>query len=75
MISKIFLGKFWHWLLLALATTMLWYAGTQRAHVIEFNLFIIAMLLGTIAGLFCIIRFSNPGEQVTREPIVDDSGD
>ena len=75
MIGKIFLGKLWHWLLIALAVALLWYAGSQRAHVVEFNLFTIAMLLGTIAGLFCIIRFSRPGEQVTRERIVDDSGE
>lgn len=75
MLGKIFLGKFWHWALLAVATALLWYAGSNRLHVIEFNLFVIAMLLGTIAGLFFILRFTRQGERVTRDPLVDDSDD
>ena len=71
--GNIFLGKLWHWALLAIATLLLWYAGSKRFHVVEFNWFIIAMLLGTIVILLCILRFTTPGEQVTREKIVDDS--
>lgn len=71
--GRIFLGKLWHWALLAVATALLWFAGSNRFHVIEFNWFILTMLLGTIAGLYCIIRFTNPGEQVTRDRIVEDS--
>ena len=72
MLGKIFLGKFWHWALLAIATALLWYGGMNRLHVIEFNWFIIAMLFGTVVLLLCILRFSRPGEQITRDPIVDD---
>ena len=75
MLGKIFLGKLWHWLLLAIATVLLWYAGSSRLHVIEFNWFIIAMLAGTVAVLLCILRFTRPGEQITRDRIVDDSVD
>jgi len=75
MLGKIFLGKLWHWALLVVATALLWYAGSKRLHVIEFNWFVIAMLIGTIVGLLCIVRFTRPGEQVTRDRIVDDTSD
>lgn len=75
MLGKIFLGKLWHWALLVLATALLWYAGSNRLHVIEFNWFVIAMLIGTIAGLLCILWFTRPGEQVTRDRIVEHSDD
>ena len=70
MIGKVFLGKLWHWALLALATALLWFAGGKRLHVIEFNWFIIAMLLGTAALLLVIIRLHRDGEQITREKLV-----
>ena len=75
MLGKIFLGKFWHWALLAIAAALLWFAGSRRLHVIEFNWFVIAMLVGTVALLLCILRFTRPGEQITRDRIVDDSAD
>ncbi len=75
MLGKIFLGKLWHWALLAIATALLWFGGTNRLHVIEFNRFIIAMLIGTVVLLLCILRFTHTGEQITRDPIVDDSID
>lgn len=70
MLNTIFLGKFWHWALLVAAAALLWFCGSERLHVIEFNWFIIATLLGTIAIVFAIIRFHRVGEQVTREPLV-----
>jgi uncharacterized RDD family membrane protein YckC len=70
MLGKIFLGKLWHWALLVIATALLWFAGSKRFHVIEFNWFILSMLAGTIAVLWCVVRFTTPGEQVTRDRIV-----
>jgi hypothetical protein len=70
MLNRIFLGRFWHWLLLAIATTLLWFCGSKRLHVIEFNWFIIAMLAGTTAMLLAIVRFHREGEQVTRDKLV-----
>ena len=70
MIGKIFLGKFWHWALLAIASVLLWFGGSKRLHVIEFNWFIIAMLVGTSAVLLTIIRFHRDSEQVTRDKLV-----
>ena len=65
--TTIFLGKAWHWALLVIATGLLWYAGRQRLHVVEFNGFILAMLLGTAVMLLCILKFTRPGEQITRD--------
>ncbi len=70
MIGKIFLGKFWHWALLAIATALLWFGGSKRLHVIEFNWFILAMLAGTAAVLLTIIRLHRDSEQVTRDKLV-----
>ncbi len=70
MLKQIFLGRFWHWALLAIATLLLWFGGSRRLHVIEFNWFIIAMLIGTAAMLLAIIRFHRDGERVTRDELV-----
>lgn len=77
MIAKIFLGKAWHWGLLVVASVLFWLCGSRRLHVIEFNLFVMAMLAGTAAVVFVIIYFHRPGEQVTRDPLVarDDDGE
>ncbi len=70
MTGSIFLGKAWHWALIALAAALLWICGAQRLHVIEFNLFVSAMLVGTGLVVFAVVRFHRPGEQVTRDPLV-----
>ena len=70
MIRQIFLGKPWHWALMAVAAGLLWYCGSKRLHVIEFNLFIIGLLVGFTASVFAIVWFHREGEQVTREPLV-----
>jgi len=68
--GKIFLGKPWHWALLAIGTGLFWYCGSNRLHVIAFNWFIIGTLIGTVATLFVIIRFHGDGEQVTRDKLL-----
>lgn len=70
MIAKIFLGKAWHWALLVLTGVLFWFCGTKRLHVIEFNLFVMAMLAGTTLVVGAIILFHQPGEQITREVLV-----
>ena len=50
MIGKIFLGKAWHWLLLVVTGSLFWFCGTKRLHVIEFNLFVAALIAGTAVG-------------------------
>lgn len=70
MIGAIFLGKPWHWALLMVAASLLWLCGSKRLHVIEFNLFIIVMLLGVTASLFALVFFHRDGERITRDPLV-----
>jgi len=76
MIGKIFLGKPWHWALLIAASALFWFCGSRRLHVIEFNLFVIAMLAGTSLTVLAIVWLHRPGEQVTRDALVatDDDG-
>ncbi|MEM7407098.1 MAG: hypothetical protein AAF458_17500 [Pseudomonadota bacterium] len=68
--NSVFLGKAWHWALIVLASGLLWFCGSKRLHVIEFNWFIIAMLLGTGAAIFAIVYLHRSGDQITREPLV-----
>jgi len=68
--DKIFLGKYWHWALLAVVTVLLWLCGSNRLHVIEFNWFMIALLIGTVSTIFVIVRLHRDGEQVTRDKLV-----
>ena len=75
MIGKIFLGKAWHWAVIAIAAGLLWFCGSKRLHVIEFNTFVIAMLLGTALAVLAILWFHRSGEQVTRDELVADDKD
>ncbi len=68
--GQIFLGKAWHWLLIAVAAGLLWFCGSRRLHVIEFNVFIVAMLIGTAVAVLAVIWFHRPGEQVTRDVLI-----
>jgi len=68
--KMLFLGKAWHWALIALAAGLLWWCGSQRLHVIEFNIFIISMLIGTAIAVAAVVFFHRPGEQVTRDRLV-----
>ncbi len=70
MIGQIFLGKAWHWALIFVTAGLLWFCGSQRLHVIEFNTFIIAMLVGTALSVTVVVWFHSPGEQVTRDKLV-----
>ena len=70
MIEKVFLGKAWHWVLLVLTSVLFWYCGTERLHVIEFNLFVVAMLVGTVIVVGAILMLHRPGEQITRDVLV-----
>lgn len=70
MIGKIFLGKAWHWLLLAITGALFWFCGSQRLHVIEFNIFIMAMLAGTTFVVAVIVLLHKSGERITRDELV-----
>ena len=73
--KTILLGKAWHWGVVIVATGLLWFCGSKRLHVIEFNTFIIAMLIGTAVAVLAVVWFHRPGEQVTRDALVANDED
>ena len=75
MIGKIFLGKAWHWLLLVLSSAVFWFCGTNRLHVIEFNVFVMALLAGTAFIVAIIVIFHKSGERITRDELVPTDND
>ncbi len=74
--SRIFLGKPLHWALPILLVAGGWLVGRQRLHVIEFNLFAFLLLVVSDGVIVAVLMTSQPGEQVTRDPLEpdDDSG-
>lgn len=74
--SRIFLGKWWHWVVLIVCVGALWLAGEKRMHVIYFNSFVLSLLVATAVVVALVVVRMRPGEQVTREPLdfgADDS--
>ena len=65
--SKIFLGRWWHWAILVVLCALLWFAGDSRMHVIHFNEFVASLLVGTCIILGIVLAATEPGERVTRE--------
>jgi len=70
---EIFLGKVWHWVLLAAIAALLWWAGDAKLHVIHFNTFILSILAGSVVVILLVVRTTKPGEQVTRDKLEEDS--
>ena len=66
---ELFLGKPWHWLLLAACVALLAWAGAAKLHVIYFNHFIIALLVGGLAVVLLLVRTTKSSERVTRDPL------
>ena len=73
--SRIFLGRWWHWLALAVVAGLLWLAGAERLHVVEFNTFVLLLLGGVAVVLAGLLFATSPGEQVTRDPIPEPTED
>ena len=71
--AEIFLGKPWHWALLVATGALFWLCGTARYHVIEFNLFVIGVVVGTAAVVFAVVYLHRPGDRITRDTLVADS--
>ena len=65
--SRIFLGKWWHWGILVASVAALWVAGEKRMHVIHFNAFILSLLVVTAIVVAFLIARTRPGERVTRD--------
>jgi hypothetical protein len=66
-VSRIFLGRWWHWGILVASVVVLWFAGEKRMHVIHFNTFILSLLGVTAIVVAILIARTRPGEQVTRD--------
>jgi hypothetical protein len=66
-VSRIFLGRWWHWGILVASVAALWVAGEKRMHVIHFNTFILSLLAITAIVVAILVARTRPGEQVTRE--------
>jgi len=65
--SRVFLGKWWHWGILVASVAALWLAGQERMHVIHFNAFILCLLAVTVIVVAVLIVSTRPGEQITRD--------
>ena len=72
--SRLFLGKWWHWAIVVAGAGALWLAGHEKAHVVHFNAFILALLAATAVVIAVIVAGTRPGEQVTRDPLQSGSG-
>ncbi len=70
--SRIFLGRPIHWLIIAALGVLGWVGGRYRLHVIEFNLFIVLTIVVVVIALIAVIATTRPGERVTRDPIIDE---
>lgn len=68
---ELFLGKPWHWLLIVVAAVLCWLAGGAKMHVIQFNTFLIALIVGAAVLVALVLRSTGPGERVTRDPLPD----
>lgn len=67
--NRIFLGKWWHWVILIVSVAALWLAGEKRMHVIHFNAFILSLFIVTAIVIAILIARTRPGEQITRDPL------
>lgn len=67
--NRIFLGKWWHWVILIASVAVLWLAGEKRMHVIHFNAFILSLLVVTAIVIALLVARTRPGEQITRDPL------
>lgn len=70
--KSIFLGPLIHWLILFVLIAAGWFFGVERLHVIQFNPFIIGLILLTVGILVLVLKTSKPGQQVTRDPVEED---
>lgn len=73
--NRVFLGKPVHWAIIVALVAAGWVTGHRRLHVIEFNSFIIGLLVVSVVAVLAVLLTSRPGEQVTRDPLEPDDED
>lgn len=69
--GRVFLGRPFHWLLVAALIALGWLAGRARLHVTDFNLFMAGTLVVTAGVLLLVLWSSPPGAEVTRDPLAE----
>ena len=75
MMRTLFLGKAVHWLVVVVVMAILWWLGTNLVQTRNYNLFLTILFVVTAGAVAVIVVTTRKGEQVTREPFEDDSGD
>ena len=71
----LFLGKAVHWLVVVVVMAILWWLGTNLVQTRNYNLFLTILFVVTAGAVAVIVVTTRKGEQVTREPFEDDSGE
>lgn len=67
--QRIFLGKPFHWLIIAIICGVLWWMGADRLHTRDFNLFLLILAVLAAAAVIAILVSTRQGDRVTREPL------
>ena len=67
-----FLGKPWHWALLAIIVTVLTLVGRAHMQTNAFNLFTIILLAVALVTVGLLVETQRPGDRVTREPFEEE---
>ena len=70
--GRIFLGKPLHWGLIVLLIGIGWVIGSERLHVIWFNLFTVILLVTSAVAIAVVLLTSKPDERITRDPLEPD---
>ncbi|MEM7424318.1 MAG: hypothetical protein AAF334_11400 [Pseudomonadota bacterium] len=73
--TRVFLGPWFHWVVVAVLAGLGWWSGLLRLHVTSFNLFIGLLVAVSVGTLVWVLATSSPGDRVTREAIREDDGD
>ena len=68
--KKVFLGRPVHWLFVLILIGGGAALGERRFHVIDFNLFVILLLVAVLALLALVLMTSGGDAPITRDPIV-----
>jgi hypothetical protein len=71
--SRIFLGKPVHWLIVAGIALVMYWMGTNKVHTRDFNFFLVTLFLSTMVAVIALWLTTAKGDQVTREPFEDDA--
>jgi hypothetical protein len=66
---EIFIGKPVHWLFWIAVIPVLYFAGLERLHVRNFNLFLLLLGILGLGAVFFVRWTTRSGESVTRESI------